>query len=96
MQPPIAIPDPAHPTTRGAPPATPGSYLAGLRPDGLAGARIGVLHTSPAFIEAQDLLGSALGGAWEPHSSGLLNAGIAARELDSLAGGLEDQAPELL
>lgn len=49
------------------------------------GARMSVLHTSPAFIQPQDLLGTYSGGAFEPHAAGLLSAGAAAQEVDALS-----------
>lgn len=46
------------------------------------GARLAVLHVSPAFIQPHDLLGTALAGTFEPHATGLLCAGAAALGVD--------------
>jgi hypothetical protein len=48
----------------------------------VCGARLAVLHVSPGFVQAHDLLGTTDGNTFEPHQAGLLSAGSAAKEIE--------------
>ncbi|MGE4264030.1 MAG: hypothetical protein AB7E46_06105 [Desulfovibrio sp.] len=49
------------------------------------GNRLAILHVSPGFIQPSDLSGNTVRGQFDPHPTGLLSAGAAAKNVDGLS-----------